>query len=666
MLESSAGASSFAGFVLFSGVFPNARIQQIAVAERHRRKGVGSALLREVISRHEAAGCLRITAAVADDLPASQAFYESNGFGAVMERPGGNARSRRIRIRARDLENEHLLSPIERPPGGESLMLDLGLRVRGAGIAPLYAIDLNVLFDAVREGRERALLAQRVVGAALAHRFRLATTAEFTAELERGAIPGTSDPTLALARQLPRLPGADGADESALADAIHRIVFGPDSTAEARRVQAGSDARHLAQAALARASGFLTSDGRMLGARARLMEEVGIDVISLDEFAALLDDAPPGSEQAATLAEADLARVNVPRNEAIEYLRRHGFGKALLDGLAGPAGQAIAFEAMFEAGEIVGLAARSRDPALDAPVKLLLHVRQDHVRASLLAEALVHSQCLQACADGPVVIEASDLSGQTASRRAAVLLGFVARRGGTMVKVAIGRPVTPRTWPAIARFTHRRTGLRLQEAPPLPGQNRFGVKVTGPDGADAVVALSALEDAVGPTLLAWPGRTGSIVPIARRYADDLLGTALQTSMFGPRQAALASRRIYVNSPRAASAMRPGTPILFYESVRSGGRGAIVAVARIVDSMIARKERLPTELMERSVIDDVDPLSATEEVLVTTFDNVLRCPVTVSIARLREMGAVGPHNLVTVTPVGSEALTALLDLGWPNG
>ena len=88
MLDDTTGTPTFAGYLMFSGVFPNAKIQQIAVIDGHRRRGVGSALLRETISRREAEGCLRITAAVADNLPGPQAFYEKNGFGAVLERPG--------------------------------------------------------------------------------------------------------------------------------------------------------------------------------------------------------------------------------------------------------------------------------------------------------------------------------------------------------------------------------------------------------------------------------------------------------------------------------------------------------------------------------------------------------------------------------------------------
>ena len=635
------------------------------MAKAHRRKGVASALIREVVSQHEVRGYLRITAAVASDLIASQAFYEKNGFGAVVERQGGSARHRKIVVRARDLDNDHLLSIIERSSQTHIEAVDLGLRIRGAGPAPLYAMDLNVLFDAIRTGRERAALAQRIVGAALAHRFRLVTAAEFVVELDRNTIVGQNDPTLALARQLPRLPDVDRAQADTLAAAIYRIVFGLEATPEAKRAQAKSDARHLAQAALARASGFITSDGRLLDARARLIEEIGIDLLSLDEFASMLDDLSGVQGPIAPLPAIDFVREQLSRAAAEEYFRHHGLDAKVLNEFSGPFEPELAIEGIREAGEIVGVAVRLRHLAVDAPVQLQVHIRSDHVRSDLLAEALLHSQCGQACANGSVTIELHGIPGQPATRRAALLQGFVPRVRGVMVKVAIGRPVTPLSWPAIARFTRRRTGLRLPDVPPTEDEVRTGISVNGPDGRGVIVTLPALEDALGPTLLAWSGRSGTIVPIGRHYADHLLGTALQFSMFSPQEAALVNRRTYVNTPRATSALRPSTPILFYESVRSGGRGAIVASARVVDAMVADKKRLPAEQMRRSVVDDVDILSSSDEVLVTTFDNLLHFPSTVSLTTLRSLGAVGPQNLVTATPVKSEVLAAILDLGWPN-
>jgi ribosomal protein S18 acetylase RimI-like enzyme len=281
------GESEVIGFILFGGVFPNARIQQVAVAKRHQRTGVASALINLVVSQLEMRGYLTITAAIASELTAAQAFYERNGFTARLRRPGGQARNRTIVVRARDLATESLLSIFEQSSVHTQSVVDLGLKRRGASRAPLYAIDLNVMFDVVKaKNRPRSSLAESLMGAALKHQIRLAVAPEFVVELERTSKDENADPILRLARQLPRLPEADRTETGRLTTLIHEIVFAIPS--DESTPQALSDCRHLAQSALARASGYITSDGKILASRDRLLEEIGIDVTSLDEFAALL------------------------------------------------------------------------------------------------------------------------------------------------------------------------------------------------------------------------------------------------------------------------------------------------------------------------------------------------------------------------------------------
>ena len=187
--------------------------------------------------------------------------------------------------------------------------------------------------------------------------------------------------------------------------------------------------------------------------------------------------------------------------------------------------------------------------------------------------------------------------------------------------------------------------------------------VQGPDGKSVTVRLPALEDALSPTILVWPGREGVIVPIMRNFADDLLGTSDQFLLFGSPEAAFVTRRTYFNSPRAATLMRPGVPMLFYESIRSGGRGAIVAAARIVDATVMAKEQVPEELLRRAVVEDLEPLSASTDVLATSFDNLLRFPAPVPLKRLRVLGATGSANLRTATALTSAQLSAILEQGW---
>jgi predicted nucleic acid-binding protein len=203
-----------------------------------------------------------------------------------LSQQGGQAWNRTITILARNLETASLFSLLEATRTSNQTTIDLGLRKRGAGLAPLYSIDLNVLFDVIKsEHRPRSRTAERLIAAALAHQIRLAVAREFVNELERATKGIDVDPILKLARQLPRLPATDGAETDRLTALIHKIVFVETNSAKAGSVQASSDARHLAEAALARASGYVTSDSQILSVRDRLLIEIGIDVASLDEFA---------------------------------------------------------------------------------------------------------------------------------------------------------------------------------------------------------------------------------------------------------------------------------------------------------------------------------------------------------------------------------------------
>ncbi|MDP6718325.1 MAG: hypothetical protein QGF59_06715 [Pirellulaceae bacterium] len=151
------------------------------------------------------------------------------------------------------------------------------------------------------------------------------------------------------------------------------------------------------------------------------------------------------------------------------------------------------------------------------------------------------------------------------------------------------------------------------------------------------------------------------MPIWRNFADDLLGTGDQLPLFGSPEAAFVTRRTYFNSPRTASLMRPGVPILFYESKRSGGRGTIVAAARISDATVMAKDQVPEDLRRRAVVEDLDPLSASTDVLATSFDNLLRFVMPVSLDALRALGAIGSANLQSPTALNSAQLSAILEL-----
>lgn len=659
------GTSHVAGFILFSGVFPNARIQAVVVRPDHRRGGVASALVSSLVSYLESRGYIAVTAAVASDLEAAQEFYESRGFVARRVRNGGQARQRTIVLRSRELDTPNFFALMAPPAVSGQGATKLGLRPRSAFEAPLYVIDLNVLFDLTKQ-RARSPIANRLFGAGLAHQVRLAVAPEFIVELERTSAGPTSDITLKLARQLPKLPVFPKDEVEFLAAAIHQAVFIDANHPQAGSRQALSDARHLAEAALIRASGYITSDSALLDARDALLALIGVDVAGLEEFVELLPSDEPSRERSqlkGTKCETRLATTA----EAQAYLTSQRVSSALIDEYFPLAAlQRVSVQAVFEDGEIVGASIYRAPSSVDAPGRMIVHVRPDHVACETFAEHLLDEAIRESCHSGPVTIELRAIPGQSTVARAAKLRGFLpAASSDILIKVALGRPLTPDSWAAIARQTRRRTGLALPDTPPDAGTVQSGLSVRGPDGSIITVQLAALEAALVPTLIVWPGRDGVIVPIAKSFADDLLGTADQFALFGRPNAAFVGLRTYFNSPRTASTMRPGVPILFYESERTGGRGAVLAAARIVDATISSKERVSEAALERGVVEDLASLSASTEVLATSFDSLIRFPNPVPLGTLRQLGAVGPSNFQTATALPNAMLAAILDLGWSS-
>jgi hypothetical protein len=196
-------------------------------------------------------------------------------------------------------------------------------------------------------------------------------------------------------------------------------------------------------------------------------------------------------------------------------------------------------------------------------------------------------------------------------------------------------------------------------------QSSKAVTISNGSGENSTLLPERFEDLFGPTLLLWAQRGAVIVSIHRNYADELLGTSMQTRLpfIESRDASFLSRRAYVNTPRARGIMRPGLPILFYESGKIGGRGAIIAAGRIVDSVLVPKARASGDAMRRVVVDDLSGFSAMDDVLMTTFDNVMILPNPVRFATLKEFGAVGGSNLISATAVSHENLVRIIDAGW---
>ena len=655
--------AELSGYVHYSGVFPHAKVQQIATSPALRRQGVASTLIRALVARLETHGFLSLKAEIADTLADSLAFYRRNGFVEVMSRKGGSARNRAILVHVRELESDNLFAFADRQQTAD---LDLGIKRRSAGEDPLYTFDLNVYFDLVRD-RRQSDKARALFGAALAHQIRLTVSDEFALELKRTSADRANDPVLQLALRLPRLPPVDRERCDALASRIHQMVFVDPGLSSAGSVQSLSDAAHIAHAALSRASAFITRDETLLAASGDLLDQVGIDIISLEEIASLLPDEMAsaasstrsgkgfsfGEASAAELA-AYLTLASVPASLAHEFCSSAG-----LDTLR--VGRAIrAADRLLAVGIL--LVSQGMQPI----ARMLVHAREDQPDAGLFADFMIDRLTRDAASVHPTAIELIHVPGQASVNRVAQSRGFVRSRSGMVYqKIALGRPLTMTNWADCAAETRRRTGFALPAAMPITALEETEIFLISPAGQALSYPASQLADLLSPTIVMWPGRSGVIVPIAKAYADDLLGTAPQHAFafVEAKDAAFLARRAYVSAPRNVPLMPVDGPILFYESSRTGGRGAVVAVGRIVDRTLQPKTELSTDSQRRLVVEDVDAFSATDDVLITNFDNLFTIPTPVPLRYLKAIGAAGNANLISAVSLPSEKITQILTQGW---
>jgi len=549
--------------------------------------------------------------------------------------------------------------------------MSAGLKMGRPITAPLYVIDVNVWLDLVSmEPRPRRQLATQVLRAALDHRIRLAVTSEMRVELERGRsrVIGDADPVLEMLEGLPIIPHGDSDEHESLACRVYKLVFGARSTVGSAGRRRRSDARHLAAAALGQSSGYITSDTELLDARDTLLSHIRVDVTSLEEFAELVPVSAEGMASA-EFCHGILSVRSEPLSSVRPVLQAQGLAleKFFPSRDLVPSSDLDSFHC-----DVVSLADSPLAFSVYRPARvvtdraeILIHVSQDAPLADPISEYLLVRACHRVSASGPAPLNVFVPSGQISVARSAVLMGFAGPfERNVYVKAVLGRPLTPSTSHALVRQLERTTGLSVSQldftdakSPPLVGVKDVAA------GQEVRVEWSVVERALAPAVLAFPGRGAVVIPIRRDYAADLLGGGPQLPLWGLPIVQLSFRRTYFGTVRARNIIHPNQLVLFYESLAGNGRGAVVAVARVVDAVVYPKGQVPASQIRRGVVDNPDSLNIEDSILATTFDNTMVFPRPVGVEWLRPLGVLKTHNMQSPTLVSHEALCTILDHAW---
>ncbi len=659
LLASEEGRLSYAGHLLFGGMLPTLRVVQMVISSEHRRRGLATMLLRALIAHGEKENYYSIVAKVASDLTAANSFYECNGFATSHLKRGGQSRNRIINVRAHQLATPSLLSLMAAPPATK---IDIQPRKRSSE-TPIYAIDLNVLFDAIKTSRSRSELAGSLIEAAFRHQIRIAKSQEFETELRRTSYDPKDDPILSLAQRIPTLPKQEKGILDALASSIATIVFPERAKNGSLSKTDKSDVMHLSSAIAGGVAGYITSDEKILSAREDLMSEFGLDVIGLAEFVALLDDQP---------AEYDGPTQKQSRHYRIEssttgvvtaVLEREGINtESFL-----PASDLARCQllSVSDSDGIIGVSALKTSAALEEPTRGIVCVQQQHPFSSTVADYLISHQVRSCTSDNPCHLLLFDAPVHPITRRVAISQGFQPSKSMPLAlsKLALGQPVLRETWAKARLAIERIGGLKIQSTCPNFDGKKVKIKT---NSLEHGVSLFDLETLVSPALFILPHRAAVVVPITRAYAADLLGTDNQFSFLDIPEAQFLTRRTYFNTPRAARAMIRGAALAFYESSgRGAGRGAIIAIARIVDVTSTPTDAAAEQLQRQGVVDDLRGLTKQPRVLATTFDSLIPLRRPVPFGELRKIGCVDGANFVSAKPISWLHLAEIVKVGFPN-
>jgi hypothetical protein len=289
--------------------------------------------------------------------------------------------------------------------------------------------------------------------------------------------------------------------------------------------------------------------------------------------------------------------------------------------------------------------------------------------ADLACDVLFEAMSRDVCASRPAsVILRGDMTSREV-RRSAGAHGFrpTSTDGGQIryEKFCVGAVITPGTWLESRRLLSSAFNLDLPlSLPTFLGPSTM-ITAGGKDRTAKDMELLDFETHFGPVILMLTGRPVVVVPIQRAYADQLLSTANQASLFPRLEAAVRHERLYLSSPRTLSVLSAGTIILFYESIgNEGGRGAIVAAAQIVRTAIRESTILDLGETRRGVLspEEIGSLSASTRTALTFFNQLLRFEKPVGLSRLRALGCVDGANFVTARRIDEGAAVSIIEEG----
>lgn len=653
--------SEMRGYLLLGGQHPRTKVFHLCTHADHRESGVGQALVSELVKYTTDSGWHRITARVYAHLRANR-FWQRVGF-HIIDRVPGKSPGTTINVYARELEIPSLFSASPReitiPIAPRSPLLQ----------TPSYVIDLNVVFDAIRN-RDNGQCAQ-IIASALRHELFLNLTPEGERELERSSRDQQNDPVLAFARNLPTVPEVSSDVRQRIVIGLKQLLRPGCSHLHQWKRNDESDLAHLAYSIHHGVFGFITSDADILKNAKIIYEQYRLTIVSPNDF---VDDFEPNRSAirspmlvSSPFSEIGVTTVNSNNRVRVdEFLLNHDKRKRPL--LAWPS--ATSPPVVVSSGDqIVGVGIRPGSRSSVDDTVLYLFVDETHRDAD---RAIDHMLVDSANIGETGRVWRFNLRiprNQIRTRDTAVRRGFhpqidVGNESEIeFTRIVINGPVLPSDWSRIAEGFHDLAGLGLVGPMARHAElaNSGIVLSRGRRGDAWTMPLFDFETSISPGVLIAPDRGAVIVPIDESYANELLPEAQDQKSFVFRHdACFRLERAYFRKVSMLSIAPRGTIIVFYVS---GERKCAVALARVTYCQTMTTTQAVLSLMRQGVLSEEElkqRADASGRVAAVTFDNVLAFPKFVGYAELKAMECVSGANLATAQAITHDELRRIVE------
>lgn len=631
-----------------------------------RSSGTARTLIQKLKTYGEDHDYLTIAAKVASELPANQ-FWQGLGFNVIGRYPGGK-KGRTINHYALALNVPSLFGRGQPVVEGTRQ-----LHVRPVLETRSYVIDLNVLFDAVRDRDEGE--ASHVLSMSFDSDMRLAVTAEFARELERHSRQ-SDDPVLKLARALPTLPELPHEVLRPLVESLRRELFSTGSPKTGRRAaNDASDLNHLASCIHHRVYGFITRDGPILQRSEELHEKYNLRIISPADLCEPLEDVSGPPERMTAIVEQQEIEIAAfdesDRANAERFLSDVGTSPRDISAClaTGTTRFPTAISVMKTGRRIVGIGSWAARPGAGREFVARLYVDEDSQCVDRVVDHLLEHSIGRGKSGQLSRVDLKIGPGQVKLRDVAIRRGFCPldfRSGPTteaLSKVSMKGVVTDRNWRSFRNSFKEATGLELpSELHRCEELVNTGVVLDAEKTVSPfIVPLFEFETLISPGALICPGRSAVMVPVRERYAQQLLSLAEEQPSFLPeREAVLSLERAYFLAAGRHRLLSRGTLVVFYASRKRQGA---VAMGRVTFSGTLTKREAVLNLRRQGVLteEEIDQRSnQRDEVGAFVFDNLVVFPEVISYENLKRLGCIGGANLVTAQKLSYDKLHLIVE------